>query len=55
VDEEALALSAVGKIKTPVLVVEGARDPGVNRAEAERIVIALHENGLPVEYLLSPD
>lgn len=48
-------LSAVGRIKTTVLVVQGARDPRVNRAEAEQIVIALRESGLPVEYLLAPD
>jgi dipeptidyl aminopeptidase/acylaminoacyl peptidase len=48
-------LSRAGKIQTPVLVVQGARDPRVNRAEAEQIVIALRESGLPVEYLLAPD
>jgi len=48
-------LSASAKIKTPVLVVQGARDPRVNRAEAEQIVIALRESGIPVEYLLAPD
>ena len=48
-------LNDAGKIKTPVLVVQGARDPRVNRAEAEQIVIALRERGLPVEYLLAPD
>jgi dipeptidyl aminopeptidase/acylaminoacyl peptidase len=53
--KERSPLSAVGKIKTPVLVVQGARDPRVSRAEAEQIVIALRESGLPVEYLLAPD
>ncbi len=53
--KERSPLSAVGRIKTPVLVVQGARDPRVNRAEAEQIVIALRESGLPVEYLLAPD
>ncbi len=53
--KERSPLSAAGKIKTPVLVVQGARDPRVNRSEAEQIVIALRENGLPVEYLLAPD
>jgi acetyl esterase/lipase len=48
-------LSRAGKIQTPVLVVQGARDPRVNRAEAEQIVIALRQSGLPVEYLLAPD
>lgn len=53
--EERSPLAAAGKIKTPVLVVQGARDPRVNRAEAEQIVIALRESGVPVEYLLAPD
>ncbi len=48
-------LSASAKIKTPVLVVQGARDPRVNRFEAEQIVVALRDNGLQVEYLLAPD
>jgi dipeptidyl aminopeptidase/acylaminoacyl peptidase len=53
--KERSPLTAVGRVKTPVLVVQGARDPRVNRAEAEQIVIALRESGLPVEYLLAPD
>lgn len=53
--KERSPLSAAGKIKTPVLVVQGARDPRVNRAEAEQIVIALRDRGLPVEYVLAPD
>jgi dipeptidyl aminopeptidase/acylaminoacyl peptidase len=53
--KERSPLNAVGRIKTPVLVVQGARDPRVNRAEAEQIVIALRESGIPVEYLLAPD
>jgi acetyl esterase/lipase len=53
--KERSPLSESGKIKTPVLVVQGERDPRVNRAEAEQIVIALRESGIPVEYLLAPD
>jgi dipeptidyl aminopeptidase/acylaminoacyl peptidase len=53
--KERSPLNAVGRIKTPVLVVQGARDPRVNRAEAEQIVIALRESGIAVEYLLAPD
>ena len=48
-------LNSVGKIKTPLLVVQGANDPRVNRREAEQIVIALRDRGLPVQYLLAPD
>jgi hypothetical protein len=48
-------LTAADKIKTPLLVVQGANDPRVNRREAEQIVIALRDRGFPVEYLLAPD
>jgi dipeptidyl aminopeptidase/acylaminoacyl peptidase len=53
--KERSPLSAAAKIKTPVLVVQGARDPRVNRVEAEQIVMALRESEVPVEYLLAPD
>jgi len=43
------------KIKTPLLVIQGANDPRVSRREAEQIVIALRDRGFPVEYLLAPD
>jgi dipeptidyl aminopeptidase/acylaminoacyl peptidase len=48
-------LSSAGKIKTPLLVAQGANDPRVNRREAEQIVIALRDRGFPVEYILAPD
>jgi dipeptidyl aminopeptidase/acylaminoacyl peptidase len=48
-------LNAASKIKTPLMVVQGANDPRVNRAEAEQIVIALRDRGFAVEYLLAPD
>ncbi len=48
-------LTAADKIKTALLVVQGANDPRVNRSEAERIVIALRDRGFPVEYILAPD
>jgi dipeptidyl aminopeptidase/acylaminoacyl peptidase len=53
--KERSPLTAAGNIRTPVLVVQGANDPRVNRAEAEQIVIALRDRGLPVEYMLAPD
>lgn len=43
------------QIKTPMLVVHGANDPRVKKAEADQIVIALRERGLPVEYIVAPD
>lgn len=48
-------LGSADKIKTPLLVAQGANDPRVNRREAEQIVIALRDRGFPVEYLLAPD
>jgi dipeptidyl aminopeptidase/acylaminoacyl peptidase len=48
-------LNSTGKIKTPLLVAQGANDPRVNRREAEQIVIALRDRGFPVEYILAPD
>jgi len=48
-------LNSANKIKTPLLVAQGANDPRVNRREAEQIVVALRDRGFPVEYLLAPD
>jgi dienelactone hydrolase len=48
-------LNSAAKIKTPLLVIQGANDPRVNKAESEQIVIALRDRGFPVEYLLAPD
>jgi dienelactone hydrolase len=48
-------LNAAARIETPLLVVQGANDPRVKRAESDRIVIALRDRGFPVEYLVAPD
>ena len=48
-------LNSASKIKTPLLVVQGANDPRVKKAESEQIVIALRDRGFPVEYILAPD
>ncbi|HEX3280290.1 MAG TPA: alpha/beta fold hydrolase [Pyrinomonadaceae bacterium] len=48
-------LNHAEKIKTPLLVVQGANDPRVNKREADQIVIALRDRGFPVEYLVAPD
>jgi dipeptidyl aminopeptidase/acylaminoacyl peptidase len=53
--EDRSPLHAAGCIRTPLMVVQGANDPRVNRAEAEQIVIALRDRGFAVEYLLAPD
>ncbi len=48
-------LNSAAKIKTPLMVVQGANDPRVKKAESEQIVIALRDRGFPVEYLCAPD
>ena len=48
-------LNSADKIKTPLLVVQGANDPRVKKAESEQIVIALRDRGFPVEYIVAPD
>jgi dipeptidyl aminopeptidase/acylaminoacyl peptidase len=53
--EKQSPLHSAQKIKTPLLVAQGANDPRVKKAEAEQIVIALRDRGFPVEYILAPD
>ena len=48
-------MNSVDRIKAPLLVVQGANDPRVTKAEADQIFIALRDRGRPVEYLLAPD
>ncbi len=53
--KERSPLTSADKIKTALMVVQGANDPRVNRGEAEQIVIALRDRNFPVEYLMAPD
>lgn len=48
-------LLSANKIKTPLLIAQGANDPRVNHRESEQIVIALRDRSFPVEYILAPD
>ena len=48
-------LFSADKIKTPLMVVQGANDPRVNKRESDHIVIALRDRRFPVEYLVAPD
>lgn len=48
-------LNSVNKIKTPLMVVQGANDPRVKKAESDQIVKAMKAKNLPVEYLCAPD
>ncbi len=43
------------RIKVPLLVIQGANDPRVKKAEADSIVVAVRNKGIPVEYLVAPD
>lgn len=42
----------VDKIKVPLLIAQGAKDPRVNQDESDQMVAALKERGIDVEYLL---
>ena len=42
----------VERIKTPLFVAQGARDPRVNKAESDQIVQALKARGVEVQYLV---
>jgi dipeptidyl aminopeptidase/acylaminoacyl peptidase len=48
-------LGSADKITTPLMIVQGANDPRVNKAEADQIVVALRDRNYPVQYLLAPD
>ncbi len=48
-------LFSVDKIKVPLLVVQGANDPRVKKAESDQIVVAMRDKGLGVEYICAPD
>jgi len=43
------------QIKAPLLVIQGANDPRVKKAESDQIVVALRELKRPVEYFVAPD
>lgn len=48
-------LTHADKIKTPLLVIQGANDPRVKKRESDQIVVALRDRDYPVEYLVAPD
>ena len=45
----------VDKITKPLLIIQGANDPRVKKAESDQIVIALRDKGHPVDYILADD
>jgi dipeptidyl aminopeptidase/acylaminoacyl peptidase len=48
-------LSAVGQIRIPLLIAQGANDPRVKQAESEQIVTALQKAGIEYDYMLFED
>jgi dipeptidyl aminopeptidase/acylaminoacyl peptidase len=48
-------LSAVERIRIPLLIGQGANDPRVKQAESEQIVAALQKAGIEHDYMLFPD
>lgn len=48
-------LFSADKIKTPLMIVQGANDPRVTKIEADQIVVALRDRNYPVQYLLADD
>jgi dipeptidyl aminopeptidase/acylaminoacyl peptidase len=43
------------KIRKPLIVVQGANDSRVLKAESDDIVAAVKKNGVPVEYIVFDD
>jgi dipeptidyl aminopeptidase/acylaminoacyl peptidase len=43
------------KIRSPLMVLQGANDPRVLKVESDEIVAAARKNGVPVEYVVFPD
>ena len=43
------------RIKTPLFIAQGARDPRVNKAESDQVVKALGDRRVQVEYMVKDD
>lgn len=43
------------KVKRPVMVLQGSKDPRVLQVESDEMVAAIQAQGVPVEYVLFPD
>jgi dipeptidyl aminopeptidase/acylaminoacyl peptidase len=53
--EKQSPLNSASKIKAPLMIIQGANDPRVKKAESDQIVIALRDMGRTVEYICAPD
>lgn len=52
---EASPLFSAQKIKAPLMIIQGANDPRVKKAESDQIVIALRDLKRDVQYILADD
>jgi dipeptidyl aminopeptidase/acylaminoacyl peptidase len=50
--EAASPVNNADKIKTPLLIAQGAKDPRVNKAESDQMVEALKKRGVEVQYIV---
>jgi len=48
-------ITHIDRLRTPLLVIHGANDSNVPVIEAEQVVAALGERGVPYQYVLFPD
>jgi dipeptidyl aminopeptidase/acylaminoacyl peptidase len=48
-------LFAAEQIEAPLLIIQGANDPRVKKAESDQIVVALRELDREVDYMVAPD
>ncbi len=58
-DKERLAATSpvlhADRIRTPLFIAQGARDPRVNKAESDQVVEALKKRGVEVQYMVKDD
>jgi dipeptidyl aminopeptidase/acylaminoacyl peptidase len=48
-------LNSAAKIKAPLMIIQGANDPRVKKAESDQIAMAMRDLGRNVVYLCAPD
>jgi len=53
--ERTAPLNNVDKVTKPLFIIQGMNDPRVPRTEAEQMVAALKQRGVPVWYLMAKD
>ncbi len=53
--EKQSPLFAAANIKAPLMIIQGANDPRVKKAESDQIAVALRDLNRPVTYLCAPD